>query len=103
MNKRVTRKRMLVLLLTLTMALSCLNVGGYGRTSGVTNAQELATATDSEMYVTETGENEGEEFQYENTYSSENFDVKFKLDNVWDTGYNATITITNTSDSVIEN
>ncbi len=103
MNKRVTRKRMLVLLLTLTMALSCLNVGGYGRYSGVVNAQELATATDSEMFVAETGENEGEEFQYENTYSSENFDVKFKLDNVWDTGYNATITITNTSDSVIEN
>ena len=55
MNKRVTRKRMLVLLLILTMALSCLNLGGYGRYSGVVNAQELATATDSEVFVTETG------------------------------------------------
>ena len=94
---------MLVLLLTLTMVLSCVNLGGYGRYSGVTNAQELATATDSEESITEAGENEGEEFQYEDTYSSENFDVNFKLDNVWDTGYNATITITNTSDSIIEN
>ncbi len=103
MNKRVARKRMLVLILTFIMALSCLKVGGYGRYSGVANAKELATATDSKESIVEAGENVGEEFQYENIYSSDNFDVKFKLDNVWDAGYNATVTITNTSDSIIEN
>ena len=120
MNERVTRKRALVILLTLTIILSCLGLGGIGNTLCTANAQELATATDavlttstdSEVTVTETtdelyassvGENEGESFSYENIYNSENFDVSFRLDNKWDTGYNATITITNTSDSVIEN
>ena len=111
MNKRVTRKRTLVILLTLTMVLSCLGLGRSGNKSGVVSAQEVATATDaelaasidSELSETTTGENEEESFEYENTYISENFDVNFKLDNMWDTGYNATITINNTSDSVIEN
>ncbi len=100
MNKKSRLKRIMVLILFLTMVLSCFGTGGV---LGVSNAQELATATDSEVSVVETGENEGESFEYENTYNSENFDVNFKLDSVWDAGYNATITITNTSDSVIEN
>lgn len=103
MNKREICKRMLVILVTLTMILNCLGIGGSGNTPRVINAQELATATDSEVSASATGENEGESFSYENIYNSENFDVSFKLDNKWDTGYNATITITNTSDSVIEN
>ena len=101
----------MVMILTLTMVLGCFGTGGKVGVPGVSNAKELNTATDaelttapdSELSVTETGETEGESFSYEDTYNSENFDVNFKLDNVWDTGYNATITITNTSDSVIEN
>ncbi len=111
MNKRIRLKRLMVMLLTLTMILGCFGVGGKIGVPGVSNAKELNTATDaelttsadSELSVTETGETEGESFSYEDTYNSENFDVNFKLDNVWDAGYNATITITNTSDSVIEN
>ncbi len=103
MNKRVTLKRILVLLLTFTMTLGCLNIAGLASTSGVVKAKEQATATDSQVSATTAGENEGESFEYENTYNSENFDVNFKLDSVWDAGYNATITISNTSDSVIEN
>ena len=103
MNKREIGKRMLVLLLTMTMILSCLNTGVASKASKAVKAQELATATDSEVSAVTTGENEGENFEYEDTYNSENFDVNFKLDNVWDTGYNATITVTNTSDSIIDN
>lgn len=92
MNKRVTRKRISVLLLTVVMIMSCLSMGDMWNTSGIINAQELATATDAEV--------EDENVEFENTYSSENFDVVFRLDSVWDTGYNATITIYNTSDNI---
>ncbi len=36
-------------------------------------------------------------------YNLKNSGMNLKQDNVWDTGNNATITIINTSDSVIEN
>ena len=91
----------MVILLTFTMVLCCLNIGSYSKASGSVSAQTVATDTDSGATVSE--DNAGENSTSENTYSSENFDVNFKLDNVWDAGYNATITITNTSDSIIEN
>ncbi len=101
MNEKVTSKRILVLLLILIMISGYLNVGGISRNSGVVNAQGFATDTDCGEIVST--ENNGEGSEVENTYSSENFEVKFNLDNLWDTGYNATITVTNTSDNIIEN
>ena len=82
MNKRIGLKRLMVMILTLTMVLGCFGAGGKVGVPSVSNAKELATATDaelttsadSELSVTETGETEGESFSYEDTYNSENFD-----------------------------
>lgn len=41
--------------------------------------------------------------EYENIYTGEGYEVKFKIDSKWETGYTATITVKNTGDSIIEN
>ena len=70
MNKRIRLKRIMVMILTLTLILGCFGTGGKVGVPGVSNAKELNTATDaelttapdSELSVTETGETEGESF-----------------------------------------
>lgn len=63
-------------------------------------AQEVEKEEETEIeLVQDTGEDEATE----NIYETENFNVKFSLDSVWDTGYNATITIENVGDRTIEN
>ena len=63
--------------------------------------EEMNTEQPHEDEVTETVE--GDEDFDNSTYVGDNYEVTLTLDSYWDSGYNATITIKNTGDTVIEN
>ncbi len=71
-----------------------------------TDASEVSEEneqTDAEIIIESQNEAYSETEQYESTYESEGYSVTFKIDNKWDAGYTATVTITNTGEETIEN
>ena len=113
MKVKLRIRRFIVIAMLLIMILT----GIGGNVIGV-KANEIATSTDAvelsmptdgekieekEEVLPETVEEQEEKLTSESIFNAENFDIKFKLDNVWQAGYNATVTIYNTSDKIIEN
>ena len=83
-------KRIIAGVLAFLMVVSLMVTGGR-----VTYAEnDIATATDAQGLDGDYGLE---------SYKGDNYDVCFTVDSLWDSGYNATITITNTGDEVIEN
>jgi len=66
-------------------------------TSVMSGVGDVSLANEQVATDTDAGE------VYESTYDSEGYSVTFKLDNKWETGYTATVTITNTGEETIEN
>ena len=64
--------------------------------SSLDEATSDETTSENNSDTTELTANDG-------NYKGENYEVKFNLDNKWDSGFNATITITNTGEIPIEN
>ena len=85
-----TKRRIAVLLITV-MVMSVFFSGIEGNTVFVFADSNTATQTDAEN------------IPGSDVYSGTGFNVEFNLETQWNGGYNATITITNTSDEVIEN
>ena len=69
----------------------------------ITTSEELAETTESPAEEVVEDVIPQEVTFDNNAYEGENYQVTFTLDSFWDSGYNATITIANTGDSVIEN
>ncbi len=82
-------KRMLAFLLTLAMCVSATGVAAYAEETVVTDMITAESGWDGVTTV--------------NNYAGENFNVVFSLANYWEGGYNASIKVENTGNSVIEN
>ena len=82
-------KRVLAFLLVLAMCISTTGAAAYAEETVVT--------------VKGTTENSWDGVTTVNNYTGENFSVVFSLVNYWEGGYNASIKLKNTSNSVIEN
>ncbi|MBQ8412595.1 MAG: cellulose binding domain-containing protein, partial [Lachnospiraceae bacterium] len=91
-TRNITRKNIVALLMSFVLLLSSVCYAG----TGVRATEDAPTGTDVTEENTVTNETE-------NIYTGEGYQVQFKLDNKWDTGYNATVTIKNTGDTTIEN
>lgn len=82
----------------MSFILMLLVVGADNRFHNVVYAKnEIASTTDADV-----AGNMSED-EIAGTYKGENYEVKFDIDNKWDSGYNATVIITNTGDMPIEN
>ncbi len=106
---KIKTKRIIAILLTFLISVSTFNINNVG--INVVRAEENAI-DDSEMI--EKNENELTNEEDANTdsselrisdgkYQGEGYNVDFVIDNQWDSGFNATVTINNTSDTKIEN
>lgn len=89
MRKRI--KRLLAFMLTLAMCVSTTGVGvsAYAEENVVTDKVNTEDGWDGVTTV--------------NNYTGENFTVTFSLASYWEGGYNATVKVENTGNSVIEN
>ncbi len=87
MSKKI--KRVLAFVLTLVMCVGTTRVAAYAEETVVTGNVNTESSWDGVTTV--------------NNYTGENFNVTFSLENYWEGGYNATIKVENTGNSVIEN
>lgn len=97
-------KRITAYMLAVVMLIGVFGIGS-SRNNYVAYAEDvLASDTDAEVETDSVTVAEDELYDDScRIYQGANYEVCFRLDNRWDTGYNATVTIKNTGDTPIEN
>lgn len=93
MKKTKHLKRILSLILSVTVFASTFNVNAFASESGV----------DVGTYGKTDGVNSWDGITTEKSYEADNYGVTFSLNEYWDGGYNASVRVENTSDETIHN
>ena len=98
-------KRLMAFLMSVMMVVTLVCNGHLSGGYRVYAEEEVASDTDAISEDTgDSGAVIEEVANFDNsTYVGDNYEVTLTLDSYWDSGYNATITIKNTGDTVIEN